>query len=215
LTQATVTRPSNAVGERVVPRSRFKPSGRARGRLAAGVLVAVVGVLVNVAVYRGVSNKRAVLELQRDVPAGQQVSAEDWRTVKIGGDGAFRAVPASEASAVVGLFAKVRLVAGSLLVREALQSTSLVAPGAVVVAVTVPSGELPVGVRERSHVRVVVTAVDRSQLAIDGIVVGLPVPAGGTAGQVSVSIEVAAADANPIAAGDKVRIVLLEPGASG
>ena len=215
MTQATVTRPSNAVGERVVPRSRFKPSGRARGRLAAGVLVAVVGVLVNVAVYRGVSNKRAVLELQRDVPAGQQVSAEDWRTVKIGGDGAFRAVPASEASAVVGLFAKVRLVAGSLLVREALQSTSLVAPGAVVVAVTVPSGELPVGVRERSHVRVVVTAVDRSQLAIDGIVVGLPVPAGGTAGQVSVSIEVAAADANPIAAGDKVRIVLLEPGASG
>lgn len=207
--------------ERNTPTSRERPSStparissRARGRLALGALVVAIGVLINLAIYRSVDDKSAVLQLNRDVPAGQQISADDFRTVEIGADGAFRSVPSSDLNAVVGSYAKVRLIAGTLLAREALQAGPLVAPGASVVAVTVPAGEVPIGLRERSRVSVVIVASDRTSASVNGTVVGLPSQAG-SSGQVSVSIELAAGDAGAVAAAEKVRLVLLDPGATG
>ena len=207
--------------ERNTPTSRERPSttparisSRARGRLALGALVVAIGVLINLAIYRSVDDKSAVLQLNRDVPAGQQISADDFRTVEIGADGAFRSVPSSDLNAVVGSYAKVRLIAGTLLAREALQAGPLVAPGASVVAVTVPAGEVPIGLRERSRVSVVIVASDRTSTSVNGTVVGLPSQAG-SSGQVSVSIELAAGDAGAVAAAEKVRLVLLDPGATG
>jgi hypothetical protein len=189
-------------------------SSRARGRLALGALVVAIGVLINLAIYRGIDDKSTVLQLNRDVPAGQQVTADDFRTVEIGSDGAFRSVPSGDLNVVVGSYAKVRLIAGTLLAREALQAGPLVASGASVVAVTVPAGEVPIGLRERSRVSVVMVASDRTSTSVDGLVVGLPSQAG-SSGQVSVSIELAAKDAGSVAAAEKVRLVLLDPGATG
>ena len=207
--------------ERNSPTSRERPSStparissRARGRLALGALIVAIGVLINLAIYRSVDDKSPVLQLNRDVPAGQQISADDFRTVEIGADGAFRSVPSSDLNAMVGSYAKVRLIAGTLLAREALQSGPLVAPGASVVAVTVPAGEVPIGLRERSRVSVVIVASDRTSASVNGTVVGLPSQAG-SSGQVSVSIELAAGDAGAVAAAEKVRLVLLDPGATG
>jgi len=207
--------------ERNSPTSRERPSStparissRARGRLALGALIVAIGVLINLAIYRSVDDKSPVLQLNRDVPAGQQISADDFRTVEIGADGAFRSVPSSDLNAVVGSYAKVRLIAGTLLAREALQAGPLVAPGASVVAVTVPAGEVPIGLRERSRVSVVIVASDRTSASVNGTVVGLPSQAG-SSGQVSVSIELAAGDAGAVAAAEKVRLVLLDPGATG
>jgi hypothetical protein len=192
---------------------RFKPSSRARSRLVAGGLVALLGVLVNFAIYRGLNDKTAVLELARDVPAGAQVSAADFRTVRIGSDGSFRSVRAAELSGVAGSYAKVRLVAGTLLAREALQAGPLVAPGAAVLAVTVPSGEVPSGLRERSTVRLVVVGRDGTASAAVGIVVGLPAPvAGGATNEVSLSVELPAGDVDKVASAERVRIVLVAPG---
>jgi len=207
--------------ERNTPTSRERPSStparissRARGRLALGALIVAIGVLINLAIYRSVDDKSPVLQLNRDVPAGQQISADDFRTVEIGADGAFRSVPSSDLNAVVGSYAKVRLIAGTLLAREALQAGPLVAPGASVVAVTVPAGEVPIGLRERSRVSVVIVASDRTSTSVNGTVVGLPSQAG-SSGQVSVSIELAAGDAGAVAAAEKVRLVLLDPEATG
>ena len=207
--------------ERNTPTSRERPSStparissRARGRLALGALIVAIGVLINLAIYSSVDDKSPVLQLNRDVPAGQQISADDFRTVEIGADGAFRSVPSSDLNAVVGSYAKVRLIAGTLLAHEALQAGPLVAPGASVVAVTVPAGEVPIGLRERSRVSVVVVASDRTSTSVNGTVVGLPSQAG-SSGQVSVSIELAAGDAGAVAAAEKVRLVLLDPGATG
>ena len=207
--------------ERNTPTSRERPSStparissRARGRLALGALIVAIGVLINLAIYRSVDDKSPVLQLNRDVPAGQQISADDFRTVEIGADGAFRSVPSSDLNAVVGSYAKVRLIAGTLLAHEALQAVPLVAPGASVVAVTVPAGEVPIGLRERSRVSVVIVASDRTSASVNGTVVGLPSQAG-SSGQVSVSIELAAGDAGAVAAAEKVRLVLLDPGATG
>ena len=207
--------------ERSAATSRERPSAaparissRARGRLALGALVVAIGVLINLAIYRGIDDKSPVLQLNRDVPAGQQITADDFRTLEIGSDGAFRSVPSSDLHVVVGSYAKVRLIAGTLLAREALQAGPLVAAGASVVAVTIPAGEVPIGLRERSRVSVVMVASDRTATSVDGVVVGLPSKAG-SSGQVSVSIELAAKDAGLVAAAEKVRLVLLDPGASG
>jgi hypothetical protein len=190
-------------------------SSRARGRLALGALVVAVGVLLNLAIYRGLDDKSPVLELNRDVPAGRQITVDDFRTVEIGSDGTFRSVPSADLNVVIGSYAKVRLIAGTLLAREALQAGPLVAAGASVVAVTVPAGEVPVGLRERSRVNVVMVASDRTTTSsVDGLVVGLPAAAG-SSGQVSVSIELAARDAGVVAAAEKVRLVLLDPGGTG
>ncbi|MGB8857749.1 MAG: SAF domain-containing protein, partial [Ilumatobacteraceae bacterium] len=62
--------------------------------------------LINLAIYRSVDDKSPVLQLNRDVPAGQQISADDFRTVEIGADGAFRSVPSSDLNAVVGSYAQ-------------------------------------------------------------------------------------------------------------
>lgn len=196
------------------PSTPARISSRARGRLALGALVVAIGVLINLAIYRSVDDKSPVLQLNRDVPAGQQISAEDFRTVEIGSDGAFRSVPSSDLNAVVGSYAKVRLIAGTLLAREALQAGPLVAVGASVVAVTVPAGEVPIGLRERSRVSVVMIASDRTSTSVAGLVVGLPTQAG-SSGQVSVSIELAAVDATSVAAAEKIRLVLLDPAATG
>jgi hypothetical protein len=208
---ATVLDPPTVTRAKLPAPSPSRLSSRARGRLAIGALVVAVGVLLNLAVYRGVNDRTQVLQLARDVPAGQQLAQEDFRSVGVGSDGTFRSVPAAELNALVGSYAKVRLLSGTLLAREALQSGPLVGAGASVVAVTVPAGEVPVGVRERSKVAVVLVAADRSSKSVNGVVVGLSTTAS-SAGLVSVSIEVAAPDAAGVAAAEKVRLVLLDPG---
>jgi len=211
---ATVLERSDSASRQRQPSTPARISSRARGRLALGALVVAIGVLINLAIYRSVDDKSAVLQLNRDVPAGQQISADDFRTVEIGSNGAFRSVPSSDMNAVVGSYAKVRLIAGTLLAREALQAGPLVAVGASVVAVTVPAGEVPIGLRERSRVSVVMVAFDRTSTSLAGLVVGLPTQAG-SSGQVSVSIELAAADAISVAAAEKIRLVLLDPAGAG
>ena len=211
---ATVLERNAPTSRERTSRTPARISSRARGRLALGALIVAIGVLINLAIYRSVDDKSPVLQLNRDVPAGQQISADDFRTVEIGADGAFRSVPSSDLNAVLGSYAKVRLIAGTLLAREALQAGPLVAPGASVVAVTVPAGEVPIGLRERSRVSVVIVASDRTSTSVNGTVVGLPSQAG-SSGQVSVSIELAAGDAGAVAAAEKVRLVLLDPGATG
>jgi hypothetical protein len=214
---ATVLERSKSMAERRpdgAPRVSPRVSSRARGRLALGLLVVSVGVLINLAIFRGLDHKSSVLQLNRDVPAGQQIRADDFRTVEIGSDGSFRSVPARDVTTIVGSYAKVRLIAGTLLAREATQTGPLVAAGASVVAVTVPASELPIGLRERSRVNVIMVAPDRTYTSISGVVVGLP-SAAGASGQVSVSVELPADQAGPVAAAEKVRLVLLDPAAPG
>jgi hypothetical protein len=69
-------------------------------------------------------------------------------------------------------------------------------------------------VRCTPRVSVVMVASDRTATSVNGLVVGLPSQAG-SSGQVSVSIEMAAGDAGAVAAAEKVRLVLLDPGATG
>ena len=137
-------------------------------------------------------------------------------------DGPFATIPAGEAGSVVGAWAKVRLVAGSLVTRDQLQANPLVEPGHAVVAVRVPVGELPVGLRERSRLQIVVAAPTAAASsggtpvllpAIDATAVAMPStpePGGAT---VSLSVELSVEDAARVAAADRIRLLLIAPGA--
>ena len=214
--------PAPSIPSATTTRSRFRPTGRARARLVGGILVVLLGVLVSVGVYWRVNRKVAVLQLARDVPAGEQVTVDDLTQVRVSVDGPFAAIPAGESSSVVGQWAKTRLIAGSLLTRAAVQTSSLVAAGHAVVAVRIPVGELPAGLREQSRVQLVITgpaaastiASAPGPASVEGSMVGVPSApeAGGTS--VSISVEVDAHDAAPVAAADRVRVVLIAPSGS-
>jgi len=86
-------------------------------------------------------------------------------------------------------------------------------------AVQVADGALPIGVRERVPVLLVIPP-DRTSdtdviVSIPGRVVGLPTATTSALGLQSLSVEVASGDAATVAAADDVRVALLEPTADG
>ncbi|MEL6893842.1 MAG: hypothetical protein AAFP84_19780, partial [Actinomycetota bacterium] len=121
--------------------------------------------------------------------------------------------PGDQLESLLGSYAKVRIVSGSIVVSQALQGEPLVEAGRAVVAVVVPPGELPVGLRERVPVRLVVPGRtdDDPARVFDARTIGLPTDIDSALGQRSVSVEVSVDDAAAVAAADRVRIVLLEP----
>ncbi len=165
-------------------------------------------------VFSTADKRIAVLQVVHDLPAGAQLTAEDVRSIELSTDPSLAVVKAADIATVIGQYTKVRIITGGLLASGLLQTAPLVAPGAAVVAVTVPSGELPAGLRERSQVHIVIppTGDEAAQPPIVGRVVGLPTAPDSVTGQMSVSLEVAAPDAVTVASATRVRVVLLEPG---
>jgi hypothetical protein len=195
--------------------SGFRPSSRSRTRIAVGALLSIAAVGAMLTVFATTDKRTPVLQVVRDVPAGSQLSADDLRVIEVSVDSSLAVVPSSQLSLVVGQYAKVRVVAGSLLASPMLQSAPLVGPGAAIVAISVPEGELPVGLRERSRVQLVFPQASVAEVPpapVEGRVVGLPAAADSVTGGSSLSIEVAVADAATLAAATRVRVVLLDPG---
>lgn len=197
------------------PRVGFRPSSRSRVRIAVGALMSLVAVGVVLFVFSTTDKRVAVLQAVHDLPAGSQVQPADVRSIEVSVDPSLAVVAATDLGAVVGQYTKVRIVSGGLLSTALLQPAPLVTAGAAIVAVTVPPGELPSGLRERSRVEVVIPA-DTDQPApapVRARVVGLPSTPDATTGAMSVSLEVAIADAVVVANARKPRVVLLDPGA--
>lgn len=194
-------------------RAGFRPSSRSRARIAIGALLSVVAVGAVLLVFSTADRRVAVLQVVHDLPAGTQLSPADLRSVELSTDPSLAVVKATDAATVIGQYAKVRIVSGGLLATGLLQPTPLVTPGAAVVAVTVAAGELPNGLREQSQVQIVMLPEgnEAAPPPVAGRVVGLPAPPDSVTGQLSVSLEVAAADAVAVASASRVRVVLLDP----
>lgn len=193
----------------------FRPTARRRNRLAAGLALGAVAIGGNVLVYASLDTSEPVVQVVRDVPAGDQITPDMLRTVDADVDATVNVISGADLDTLIGQYAKVRLVSGSLVVRTALQSEPLLNPGNAVVAIEVKAAELPVGLRERVPVQLVIpgSASDDSATyaTIAGHIVGLPIVSESGLGAQSVSIEVAAADAPAVAAADDVRVVLMVP----
>ncbi len=197
------------------PRTGFRPSSRSRIRIAIGTLLSLGAIGAVLLVFSTADRRVAVLQVVRDLPAGTQLTADDVRSIELTSDPSLAVVETADLAAFVGQYTKVRIVSGGLLAPGLLQSLPLVAPGSAVVAVTIPSGELPAGLRERSQVQIVIPMVgDATPIApIVGRVVGLPAAPDSVTGQMSVSFEVSSTDAVTVAGAARVRVVLIDPGA--
>ena len=193
----------------------FRPSARRRNRLAAGVALGAIAIGGNVAVYSALNSSEPAVQVVRDVAAGEAITSDMLRTVDVDVDATVNVIDGADLQSLVGQYARVRLISGSLVTRQALQTGPLVSVGNAVVAFEVDSSELPVGVRERVPVRLVIPADrgddDRTPVSIDGRVVGFPTESDVGIGTVSVSVELNDADAAVVASADDVRVVLLVP----
>ena len=183
-------------------------------RIAIGTILSLVAVGAVLLVFSTADRRVAVLQVVHDLPAGAQLTASDVRSIELSTDPSLAVVRVADVASVVGQYTKVRIVSGGLLATGLLQTTPLVAPGSAVVAVTVPSGEMPAGLRERSQVQVVLlpNGGTAAPPPVVGRVVGLPISPDTVTGQVSISLEVASIDAVALASATRVRVVLIDPG---
>jgi hypothetical protein len=192
----------------------FRPNARRRNRVAAGVALVAIAVAANVAIYASLDSSSPAVQATRDILAGELITADALRTVEVDVGDSVPVVPGGDLDVVVGQYAKVRIGAGSLLAPNAVQPRPLIAEGASVVAIKVPEGSLPVGVRERVPVLLVIPSEGTDAAVattVTGRVIGLPSDTTTVTGLQTVTVEVAAADAATVAAADDVRVVLIDP----
>lgn len=201
--------PPVAPTDRSEPRG-FRPASRRRSRLAAGAILAAIAIGGNVLLYASLDDQTEVLQLVRNVRAGEVVTSEDLRIVEVDLDPTVPSVAAGDIGLVVNRYARVYLPSGTLIFDQLVQSTPLVSDGAGVVAVEIRATRLPSGLSTRSQVLLVVVEGGSDELFVtEGRVVrrGTDGDEGG-----ALSVEVAVADAPRVAAADDVRVVLIEPG---
>jgi len=191
----------------------FRTTPRRRNRIAAGVALGAAAIGGNILVYSSLSEREPVVQVVRDVPAGERLRADMMRTVDADVDDSVNVVAGDRLDDLIGQYARVRLVSGSLMTAESVQAAPLVDPGNAVVAIRVPEGSLPVGLRERVPVQLVLPAAEPTgePASVQGVVVALPSQPDSVLGTLSLSVELAVADATVVAAADDVRVVLSAP----
>lgn len=197
--------------ERAEPRG-FRPASRRRTRIAVGAVLAAVAIGGNVLLYTSLDDKTEVLQLVRDVRAGETVTSEDLRIVEVDLDPTVPAVAASDIALVVNQYARVYLPSGSLIFDQLVQPTPLVSEGAGVVAVEIRPTQVPAGLSTRSQVLLVIVPDGDGELFVTN---GRVVRHGGEASEAAtaaLSVEVSVEDAPNVAAADDVRVVLIEDG---
>jgi len=134
---------------------RVRPPRTARAVCA--VLVMVASVAFSLTLWYRTGDRHEVLALTRTVLAGEQVTESDLREISIASDSSFASVPSSSRDLIVGQYAKVRLMSGSLLVTDSVQARPLVHPERVLMSVPVPLTGVPAGLREGSRLVLIVT----------------------------------------------------------
>ena len=208
---SAMSRAAAADGGRAVA-DRFRPSARRRTRIALGSGITALAIVANVFVYASLDRRVEVLQVVADVRAGEVVEAAHIRIVEVAADPTVPTVAAGQLGSVIGQHARVHLASGTLLAPVLIQTAPLVTSGMAVVAVELRSTLVPVGVRERSRLEVVVVDDDEAS-RIPARAVTRPEPVDGVSGLLSLSVEVSPPDAALVASASAIRLVLLDPGA--
>ena len=102
------------------------------------VLVTLGSALAFVVLWMNAGDRKPVLALNNDVAAGQIIEADDLKVVRVSADAGVELVASSASDDVVGQPATTNLLAGSLLVAQAVGSDDGLAQGTTVIAIPVP-----------------------------------------------------------------------------
>jgi SAF domain len=107
------------------------------------VLVTLGSALAFVVLWMNAGDRKPVLAMKNDVAAGQIIEADDLKVVRVSADSGVALVASSASDDVVGQPATTNLLAGSLLVADAVGSDDGLAQGTTVIAIPVPRTEIP------------------------------------------------------------------------
>jgi hypothetical protein len=133
-----------------------------RGWIGIGVLAIVLAALGSATLFRAIGPSQAYLALGRDVAVGAQVTAEDLRVVRMNSTPGLSPVPQSQVNDVIGQYAAVPLVEGTLLSPDQLTDQPVPAPGQQLVAIGLPPDRLPGGTLQAGDPVMLVTTSDNS-----------------------------------------------------
>ena len=134
-TETAPTRPA-AVGQPTKSRRRV-------WMIALGITIVLIGALATWYVTTTTSRTVSVLTTNTTVQRGEAITQSDLTTISIAGGQNVDAIPASDASEVVGKVASVDLPAGSLLTTSNTLDTLPVPDGSSIVGIALNSSQLP------------------------------------------------------------------------
>lgn len=145
--------------------------GRRRpAMMAASVALTALGALAAWEVYGIASHQTPVLVVARDVPIGQQLQAQDLRTVAMGMDPGVQFFNAKDKSAVIGKRAAVDLKANALLAPSQVTDHITPAAGEVVVPLALKASQLPArGIRPGDTVLATVVLPDDTKAPVNHV----------------------------------------------
>src|SRR3954471_19616252 len=125
-------------GSELGSRSGLRVRPQRPARALFGLLLVAVCVVAVLVIYTRVGDRHDVLAVGRTVLAGEQLSDADLRVVSISADDSFPSLPSTARASIVGQYAKVRMIDGSLLVADSVQTRPLVDPSKILMSVPVP-----------------------------------------------------------------------------
>ncbi|MBQ1076767.1 flagellar biosynthesis protein FlgA [Micromonospora sp. C31] len=141
---------------RVAPQRRWRPA-----LVWLAVALVAAGGLIAAAVLRKVGTTAEYLAVSTTVEVGSVIDRSDLSTVRITVDPALKPIRASAADQVIGRFAAVALVPGTLLTQAQLTDTAVPGQGQQLVGLSLPQERLPAErVKPGAEVLLVVTADD-------------------------------------------------------
>lgn len=133
-----------APGDRLPP--PVVPGGRRQRRWSLALLAVLVtlgSALAFVVLWMNAGDRVPVLALRNNVVAGQTITADDLTVVRVSIDGGIDPIPSSQRNDIVGEKAATNLLAGTLLVWDAVREADGLDRGTAVIAIPVPPAELP------------------------------------------------------------------------
>jgi SAF domain len=114
-----------------------------RGWIGIGVLAIVLAALGSATLFRAIGPSQAYLALAQDVAVGAQLTSDDLRVVRMNSTPGLSPVPQDQLDDVVGQYAAVPLVEGTLLSQNQLTDEPVPPPGQQLVAIGLPPDRLP------------------------------------------------------------------------
>ncbi len=127
------------------------------------VLVTLGSALAFVVLWLNAGGRKPVLALRNDVTAGQIIDADDLTVVRVSSDGGITPVASSARDEVIGRPAAANLLAGTLLVPDAVGTADGLDAGTAVIAIPVELVRLPDELEAGDKVRIYRTAATAGQ----------------------------------------------------
>ena len=159
---------------------RPSPPRRRRPALAAiAVLLIVGGAAVAGLLALRLDSREPVLVLTQDVPAGTEITTDMLGTTRVASEG-LKLIPESDASVVLGTYARTSLSSGQLLDTTVVVTSPPINADQVQVGVTLKAGQIPVGLKSGDEVRLV--RLGDGGGPVQPLAVGLVLSAGTTDG---------------------------------